>query len=934
MRNLCDVNIGRLKYDNEQMNIKLEHEIRNRILLLDGAMGTMVQTYGLDENDFRGDLFAGHNVQLKGNNDVLCLTRPDVILDIHRKYLEAGADIIETNTFSAQRISQADYRIEDYSRDIALAGARLARQAADEYSTQGRQRFVAGSVGPTNKTCSMSPDVSNPAARDITYDELYEAYCEQIGALIEGGVDAILIETVFDTLNAKAAIDASLAEMDKVGKKLPVMISMTVSDMAGRTLSGQTIEAFVATISAYPVFSVGLNCSFGPDKMKPFLREMARCSHLYISAYPNAGLPNSMGQYDVGPEELASQMLDIVKEGLVNIVGGCCGTTDRHIRKLAEIVKDASPHVPSPKWGNMRLAGLEQLEITPEIRFVNVGERCNVAGSRKFLRLIKEKNYEEAVSIARKQVDDGALVIDINMDDGLLDASSEMVHFLNMIASEPDIARVPVMIDSSDWNVILSALRCVQGKCIVNSISLKAGEESFLNHAREIRRFGAAVVVMCFDEKGQATSFERRIEIAERAYKILVDKVGFNPDDIIFDPNILAIATGIREHDNYAVDFIKATKWIRDNLPGSHVSGGVSNLSFSFRGNNYIREAMHAVFLYHAMEAGMDFGIVNPSAKITYADIPKNQLEVIEDVIFNKSIDAADNLISLADNILNGSEVKGEIQGMQGQTETWREMPLDKRISYELRKGIPDYLDVDMHEALSVYPHAVDIISGPLMSGMNEVGELFGAGKMFLPQVVKTARVMKKAVEILKPFVEKEHSGSGSKKGKILIATVKGDVHDIGKNIVGVIMACNNYEVIDLGVMVAAEDIVRTAIEEKVDIVGLSGLITPSLAEMVNVVAEMGKANLNIPVMIGGATTSMQHVALKIAPAYDGPVVWMKDASQNPIAAARLLSSTEKDVYISEINTVYERLRNEYNSSEPDVDDISHARKNKLNLFG
>lgn len=934
MRNLCDVNVGRLKYDNEQMNIKLEHEIRNRILLLDGAMGTMVQTYGLDENDFRGDLFAGHNVQLKGNNDVLCLTRPDVILDIHRKYLEAGADIIETNTFSAQRISQADYRIEDYSRDIALAGARLARQAADEYSTQGRQRFVAGSVGPTNKTCSMSPDVSNPAARDITYNELYEAYCEQIGALIEGGVDAILIETVFDTLNAKAAIDASLAEMDKVGKKLPVMISMTVSDMAGRTLSGQTIEAFVATISAYPVFSVGLNCSFGPDKMKPFLREMARCSHLYVSAYPNAGLPNSMGQYDVGPEELASQMLDIVKEGLVNIVGGCCGTTDRHIRKLAEIVKDASPHVPSPKSGNMKLAGLEQLEITPEIRFVNVGERCNVAGSRKFLRLIKEKNYEEAVSIARKQVDDGALVIDINMDDGLLDASSEMVHFLNMIASEPDIARVPVMIDSSDWNVILSALRCVQGKCIVNSISLKAGEESFLNHAREIRRFGAAVVVMCFDEKGQATSFERRIEIAERAYKILVDKVGFNPDDIIFDPNILAIATGIREHDNYAVDFIKATKWIRDNLPGSHVSGGVSNLSFSFRGNNYIREAMHAVFLYHAMEAGMDFGIVNPSAKITYADIPKNQLEVIEDVIFNKSIDAADNLISLADNILNGSEVKGEIQGMQGQTETWREMPLDKRISYELRKGIPDYLDVDMHEALSVYPHAVDIISGPLMSGMNEVGELFGAGKMFLPQVVKTARVMKKAVEILKPFVEKEHTGSGSKKGKILIATVKGDVHDIGKNIVGVIMACNNYEVIDLGVMVAAEDIVRTAIEEKVDIVGLSGLITPSLAEMVNVVAEMGKANLNIPVMIGGATTSMQHVALKIAPAYDGPVVWMKDASQNPIAAARLLSSTEKDVYISEINTVYERLRNEYNSSEPDVDDISHARKNKLNLFG
>ena len=921
----------------------LEEQLQQgRILVLDGAMGTMIQTYGLQEQDFRGDILASQPGQMAGNNDLLSLTRPDVISDIHRQYLEAGADIICTNTFNSQRISQADYGCEHLVGRINQASVALARKVADEYSTPARPRYVVASVGPTNKTCSMSPDVSNPASRAITFDEMAEAYQEQFEALLQAGVDAILMETIFDSLNVKAGIWALLQAEQQTGIQVPLMLSATISDKAGRILSGQTLEAFLVSVAHAHPLTVGLNCSFGAQDMLSPLRVLAEKAGTYISVHPNAGLPNSLGEYDQTPEMMAREMTPFVTDGLVNIIGGCCGTTPQHIAALRALA-DTYPHhahVPHQNTDVLSLSGLEPLVRNGQDGqdlggfFVNVGERCNVAGSRKFLRLIKEKNYEEAVSIARKQVDDGALVIDINMDDGLLDASSEMVHFLNMIASEPDIARVPVMIDSSDWNVILSALRCVQGKCIVNSISLKAGEESFLNHAREIRRFGAAVVVMCFDEKGQATSFERRIEIAERAYKILVDKVGFNPDDIIFDPNILAIATGIREHDNYAVDFIKATKWIRDNLPGSHVSGGVSNLSFSFRGNNYIREAMHAVFLYHAMEAGMDFGIVNPSAKITYADIPKNQLEVIEDVIFNKSIDAADNLISLADNILNGSEVKGEIQGMQGQTETWREMPLDKRISYELRKGIPDYLDVDMHEALSVYPHAVDIISGPLMSGMNEVGELFGAGKMFLPQVVKTARVMKKAVEILKPFVEKEHSGSGSKKGKILIATVKGDVHDIGKNIVGVIMACNNYEVIDLGVMVAAEDIVRTAIEEKVDIVGLSGLITPSLAEMVNVVAEMGKANLNIPVMIGGATTSMQHVALKIAPAYDGPVVWMKDASQNPIAAARLLSSTEKDVYISEINTVYERLRNEYNSSEPDVDDISHARKNKLNLFG
>ncbi|MBF1559223.1 MAG: methionine synthase, partial [Prevotella salivae] len=787
--------------------------IREKILILDGAMGTMIQSYHLTEEDFRGTRFQQvEGRQLKGNNDLLSLTRPDVILDIHRRYLAAGADIIETNTFSSQRISQADYGLEDISYELAYEGARLARQAVDELA-DNTCRFVAGAIGPTNKTCSMSPDVSNPAARDLTYDELYFAYEEQIKGLLDGGVDALLIETIFDTLNAKVAIDVAINAMETRNLELPIMLSVTVSDLAGRTLSGQTLEAFLGSICSYPIFSVGLNCSFGASQMKPYLKELGKKAPYYISAYPNAGLPNSMGEYDETAESMSPQIGEFIDEQLVNIVGGCCGTTDEFIRRYAEMAKGKAPRKPVERPKDLWLSGLELLEVSPEVRFVNVGERCNVAGSRKFLRLIKEKNYEEALTIARKQVSDGALIIDVNMDDGLLDAQTEMVNFLNLIASEPDVARVPVMIDSSKWDVIVAGLKCMQGKCVVNSISLKNGEQEFLRHAREIKRFGAAVVVMCFDEVGQATTFERKIEIAERAYRLLVDKVGFNPLDIIFDPNILSIATGIEAHDNYAVDFIKATGWIKNHLPGAHISGGVSNLSFSFRGNNYIREAMHAVFLYHAINQGMDFGIVNPATKITYADIPSDHLRIIEDVVLNRKEGAAEALIELANEIKANEDARkagGEVLGKTAeQHEEWRDFPVAKRLEYALRKGISEHLQADLTEALAQYPHAVDIIEGPLMDGMNEVGELFGAGKMFLPQVVKTARTMKQAVAILQPYIEMEKADDTYKAGKIILATVKGDVHDIGKNIVGVVMACNNYEVIDLGVMVPAEQIVK-----------------------------------------------------------------------------------------------------------------------------
>ena len=914
--------------------MKLRDNIKDRILILDGAMGTMIQGYNLTEKDFRGNLELLQMLNYQGNNDMLNLSRPDIIEDIHRRYLEVGADIISTNTFSAQRISQADYHMESFSRDIAYAGAKLARKCADEYSTADKPRYVAGSIGPTNKTCSMSPDVSDPAKRDLTYDALFDAYSEQVAAMIEGGIDAVLIETIFDTLNAKVAIDASLSEMKKAGVDLPIMLSVTITDLSGRTLSGQTLDAFLASVSSYPIFSVGLNCSFGAEQMRPYLKELAAKAPYYISIHPNAGLPNSMGEYDEIPEIMVPQMASFVDEGLVNIIGGCCGTTEEFIAGYVKVVEGKKPHIPVDAPKEMILSGLEQFRLTPEISFVNVGERCNVAGSRKFLRLVKEKNYEEALTIARKQVDDGALVLDINMDDGLLEAKDEMAHFVNMISSEPEIARVPLMIDSSDWEVVVSALKCVQGKAIVNSISLKEGEEVFIRHAKDVLRFGAAVVVMCFDEEGQATSYERRIEIAERAYKILTEEVGFPPQDIIFDPNILAICTGMKEHNSYAVDFIRATEWIKKNLPGAHVSGGVSNLSFSFRGNNYIREAMHAVFLYHAIQVGMDFGIVNPATKVTYADIPEDHLKIIEDVVLDRVEGADELLIELANKILEEKEAQknGGVTQEVAQ-EAWRNDILEDRLKYALRKGISTYLNEDIHEALEKYPHAVNIIEGPLMQGMNEVGDLFGAGKMFLPQVVKTARTMKDAVAILQPYIEKEKVDGKAIAGKVLLATVKGDVHDIGKNIVGVVMACNNYEVIDLGVMVPADQIIKKAKEENVDLIGLSGLITPSLQEMVNSVVAFKEAGLNIPVMIGGATTSQLHVALKIAPLYDAPVVWVKDASVNPSIAAALLNDKERERFCKDLDATYEKLRAGYKEEQQKVLSLSKARENKLNLF-
>ena len=862
------------------------HDIINRrILILDGAMGTVVQEYGLSEKDFHGYRFMRTASVLKGNNDVLNLTRPDVIADIHERYLKAGADIITTNTFNAQRISQADYHLEPFCREMNLQGARIARQAADRYTTEEKPRFVAGSVGPTNKTCSMSPDVNDPAYRELTYDQLLVAYVEQMEGLIEGGVDLLLIETIFDSLNAKVAVNAAMQAMEHQGRQLPIMLSVTISDKAGRTLSGQTLDAFLASVSSYPIFSIGLNCSFGARQMKPYLKELARKAPYYISAYPNAGLPNQLGLYDETPETMAPQIKEFIDEGLVNIVGGCCGTTPDFIAKYGVLVRGdfrgerreergeridlqleeserrgeridlwKEPHKPVAKSGNLWLSGLDLLEIQQQDyslssllsplssktspSFINVGERCNVAGSRKFLRLVKEKNYDEAVAIARKQVEDGALIIDINMDDGLLDAQSEMVTFLNTIAAEPDIARVPVMIDSSKWEVITAGLKCVQGKSIVNSISLKEGEEVFVSHARDVKRLGAAVVVMCFDEQGQATTYERRIEIAARAYRILTEQVGMEAHDIIFDPNILAVATGMEEHNAYALDFIRATKWIREHLPGAHVSGGVSNLSFAFRGNNYIREAMHAVFLYHAIQAGMDFGIVNPATKVTYDDIPQDLREVIEDVVLNRRPDAAERLMERANEQVEQTSTSAPASSNEPT------LTLEERLQQALIKGSSTTLEADLQEALEKYQRAVDIIEGPLMAGMNEVGRRFGEGRMFLPQVVKTARTMKQAVGYLIAHSALSQGGATATDGqatqevqrpKVLLATVKGDVHDIGKNIVAVVMACNGYEVVDMGVMVPAEEIVRKAIEEQVAMIGLSGLITPSLEEMVNV---------------------------------------------------------------------------------------------------
>lgn len=894
---------------------RLQDIITERILILDGAMGTMIQQCGLTEEDFRGERFTDLTGLQKGNNDLLCLTCPEVIAGIHNRYLAAGADIIETCSFNAQRISMADYGCEHLCREINLAAAAIARQCADAVSTPDKPRFVAGSVGPTNKTCSLSPDVNDPALRTITYDELVDAYEEQMEALIEGGVDALLIETIFDTLNAKAAIYAAERVMERLGRRVPLMLSVTISDAAGRTLSGQTLDAFLASVSHAEIFSVGLNCSFGAAQMKPYLKALASRAPYYISCYPNAGLPNSLGGYDQSPADMAAQVKEYVDERLVNIIGGCCGTTDAYIAEYTPLVKGAAPHIPSERPDALWLSGLELCEVTPERNFINVGERCNVAGSRKFLRLINEKKYDEALAIARHQVEDGAQLLDINMDDGLLDTEREMIHFLNLIASEPDIARVPIMVDSSRWEVITAAIKCLQGKCVVNSISLKEGEELFLAHAREIRRLGAAVVVMAFDEQGQADTYERRIAICERAYRLLVDEVGMSPQDIIFDPNILAVATGIEAHNSYAIDFIRATKWIRTHLPGAHVSGGVSNLSFAFRGNNYLREAMHAVFLYHAIKAGMDMGIVNPATSVRYDDIPAELLRAIEDVILaspNPSqggVTNTERLIKVASEIYTNSEIYGSPLLGRGKGEA--SLSLEERLQNALVKGISDNLEADLAEALTVYPSAVAIIEGPLMAGMQRVGQLFGEGRMFLPQVVKTARTMKQAVEILtadSSTIKIQRSDSK----KVLLATVKGDVHDIGKNIVSVVMGCNGYEIIDMGVMVPAEDIVKRVLECHPDIIGLSGLITPSLTEMVDVATALREAGISVPLLIGGATTSAMHTALKIAPAYDGPVVYVKDASQNSGVAAALLSDDTREEYIAQLQNEQENLSREF----------------------
>lgn len=914
------------------MKRTIQQIVSERILILDGAMGTMIQQYNLREEDFRGERFANIAGQLKGNNDLLCLTRPDVIQDIHRKYLEAGADMIETNTFSSTVISMADYHVEEYVREINLAAVRLAREVADEYTAKNpeKPRFVAGSVGPTNKTCSMSPDVNNPAFRAVSYDEMVAAYRQQMEALLEGGVDSILIETIFDTLNAKAAILAAEQAMQKTGHTVPLMLSVTVSDIGGRTLSGQTLEAFLASVQHANIFSVGLNCSFGASQLKPFLKQLAARAPYYISAYPNAGLPNSLGQYDQTPADMAHEVKEYMEERLVNIIGGCCGTTDAYIAEYAALVAGAEPHKPASKPDCMWLSGLELLEVKPEINFVNVGERCNVAGSRKFLRLVNEKKYEEALSIARQQVEDGALVVDVNMDDGLLDAREEMTTFLNLIASEPEIARVPVMIDSSKWEVIEAGLKCLQGKSIVNSISLKEGEEAFLEHARIVKQYGAAAVVMAFDEKGQADTAARKIEVCERAYRLLVDKIGFNPHDIIFDPNVLAVATGIEEHNNYAVDFIEATGWIKKNLPGAHISGGVSNLSFSFRGNNYIREAMHAVFLYHAIQQGMDMGIVNPTTSVLYADIPADVIEKIEDVVLNRRPDAAERLIELAESL---KELASGTSSPVVRHDAWRDGTVQERLQYALMKGIGDFLEEDIAEALPLYAKAVDVIEGPLMDGMNRVGELFGAGKMFLPQVVKTARTMKKAVAVLQPIIESEKTEGSTSAGKVLLATVKGDVHDIGKNIVGVVMACNGYEIVDLGVMVPTEKIIQRAVEEKVDMVGLSGLITPSLEEMVNVAMEMERSGLDLPLLIGGATTSKMHTALKIAPVYHAPVIHLKDASLNAGVAARLMNPVSKKELVDQLEKEYQELRDKSGMMKRETVSLQEAQENRLKLF-
>ena len=886
-----------------------------RIWMLDGAMGTMIQSFSLGEDDFRGERFKDWDVKLEGNNDIVSLTRPDVIRQIHRAYLEAGADIIETNTFNAQRISQADYHTGHIVGEMNRAAIRIAREEADRMTrlTPEKPRFVAASIGPTNRTLSMSPDVENPAYRALTFDGLRDAYREQMAVLAEGGADIWLIETIFDTLNAKAALDAARMIRQETGRHIPVMLSVTITDASGRTLSGQTLDAFLTSVGhSDDIFSVGLNCSFGAEDMRPYLQALAECSPYYISAYPNAGFPDEEGKYNQTPQMMAQAISAFADDRTVNIVGGCCGSTPEHIRAIAAAIsgKAARPLPAHVKTG--WLAGLESFSPAKGM-FINVGERCNVAGSRKFLRLIKEKQYDEALAIARKQVRDGAAILDINMDDGLLDTEHEMVGFLNLMASDPEVARIPWMIDSSRFSVVEAALKCMQGKAIVNSISLKEGEESFIEKAQTIREYGAAMVVMAFDEEGQATTYERKIQVCQRAYRLLTEKAGIKPTDIIFDPNILTVATGMKEHDRYALDFIRATVWIRKNLPGAHVSGGVSNLSFAFRGNNYLREAMHAAFLYNAIKAGMDMGIVNPATKVMYQDIPADLLEAIEDVILCRKDNATDKLAAMAQKLLEEKD-KDNATDSAASTADRSGRPVEERLAEALRTGDSEYLTADIHEALEKYPAPADIIEGPLMKGMQTVGDLFGEGKMFLPQVVKSARTMKQAVAILKPYIEENRSCGNGSNGKYVVATVKGDVHDIGKNIVAVVLGCNNFSVIDLGVMTPAEKIIQTVKEENADFVALSGLITPSLDEMCKTAEAMAKAGISVPLFIGGATTSELHTAIKIAPLYKGPVFHMKDAAQNPVVALQLLGP-DRDAIIEQNRKRQEELARQHSAA-------------------
>lgn len=908
------------------MKTSITEAIRSRILILDGAMGTMIQRHRLQEEDYRGERFRNHSNAQKGNNDLLTVTRPDVIKEIHMQYLAAGADIITTNTFNSNKVSMADYAMEDLVYELNTAAAKLAASAIAEFEINGdgRNHYVAGTLGPTNRTASMSSDVNDPGARAVTFDYLVEAYAEQTRGLIDGGVDILLVETIFDVLNCKAALFAIDSVFEEMGKKLPVMVSVTITDASGRTLTGQTLEAFIISVSHFPLFSLGLNCALGAEQLRPFVEELSSKTGFYVSVHPNAGLPNQFGEYDQSAAFMASIAEDFMKNGWINIIGGCCGTSPDHIKAIAGVAEKHNPRVIPEIKRYTRLSGLEPLTITPETNFVNIGERTNVSGSIKFARLIREEKYDEALAIARNQVEGGAQVIDICMDEAMLDSEKAMVKFVNLIMAEPDISKLPLMIDSSRWDTIESALKCIQGKSVVNSISLKEGEEVFLSHAKLIRKYGAAAVVMLFDEAGQADTYEKRISVAERSYRLLVDKLSFPPEDIIFDPNVLAIATGIEEHNNYAVNFIRATQWIRQNLPYAKVSGGISNLSFSFRGIDKVREAMHSVFLYYAIKAGLDMGIVNPGMLQVYSEIPQDLLKLVEDVVLNRRKDSTERLVKFAEGIRN--------EGKKAEKEdAWRQLPVIDRIRHALIKGFDEYIEQDVEEARPLFGRSIEVIEGPLMGGMNEVGDLFGSGRMFLPQVVKSARVMKKAVAKLAPYIELENTGAEKKAAaKVLLATVKGDVHDIGKNIVGVVLSCNNYQIVDLGVMVPADRILDAAIAEKADIIGLSGLITPSLEEMVHVAAEMERRKIFLPLLVGGATTSEIHAAVKIAPSFSGSVIHVKDASKAAGVVSALLQDDNKE-YISSIKNKYRKLKDDHSSrqSERKLVSLSEARNNR-----